>query len=145
MGTTTRNELSDLLKKHKLRVTVPRIAIIEVFNSFDHALSHSDIEKHVGDSIDRVTVYRTLSSFEENGIIHKVLDDTSILKYAICSSTCSSESHVHNHVHFKCSNCGNSECLVDVKIPDFDLPPNYKLEESNVLMNGVCANCVTKN
>ncbi len=36
------------------------------------ALAHADIEKKTGESFDRVTVYRTLQSFVEKGIVHLI-------------------------------------------------------------------------
>ncbi|MCI5059110.1 MAG: transcriptional repressor [Flavobacteriales bacterium] len=141
MSTHIETHANELLKSHGLRVTAPRIAVIEVFEQRDYALSHADLEKVLSGKIDRVTVYRTLNAFEASGIVHKVLDDGGVLKYALCVEQCNSDSHVHNHVHFKCKVCETSECLVDVKIPAFSIPAGYELQESNVLMSGVCANC----
>lgn len=130
----------NLLKTHKLRSTPNRQTILHLFLRKDHALSHADIEKEIADALDRVTVYRTLKTFLNRGLIHKVLDDEGSLKYALCNSDCSVAEHHHDHVHFKCVKCGQTNCL-DVDVPQIRLPRDYKPDEINVLIQGVCAYC----
>src|SRR5687768_15039863 len=118
-----------LLKSFRLRSTPTRQEILHLFLEKDYALSHSDIESEIPDDIDRVTVYRTLKTFNDRGLIHKVLDDGGSLKYALCSEACSATRHRHEHVHFKCIRCGQTNCL-DVDIPMVKLPEGYKLKEA---------------
>jgi Fur family transcriptional regulator, ferric uptake regulator len=129
-----------LLKDFRLRTTPSRQEILHLFLKKDYALSHGDIEKEIDNSLDRVTVYRTLKTFLDRGLIHKVLDDEGALKYALCNEACSMAGHHHNHVHFKCTTCGQTNCL-DVEIPPVKLPKGYKPKELNVLIQGVCENC----
>lgn len=112
-----------------------------MFLNNPHALSYADIEKEAGSAFDRVTVYRTLKSFLDKGIIHKILDDNGGLKYGLCSEYCSEAQHKHDHVHFKCSKCGQTSCLDGVDIPEIELPNGYKPEEVNLLIQGVCSDC----
>jgi len=133
--------LSDrLLKNYRLRATPTRQEVLHLFLNKDYALSHSDIEREVSDSSDRVTLYRTLKTFLNRGLIHKVLDDTGALKYALCNDACSNSHHHHDHVHFKCTQCGQTSCL-QVEIPNVKLPKGYKIKELNVLAQGVCEHC----
>ena len=131
---------NQLLKNFKLRSTPSRQAILYLFLKKDYALSHGDIEKEVEDYLDRVTVYRTLKTFLTRGLIHKVLDDQGSPKYALCADSCTSAHHHHDHVHFKCTNCGQTNCL-DVIIPEIKLPRGYKAEETNLLIQGICGQC----
>jgi Fur family ferric uptake transcriptional regulator len=128
------------LKSFRLRSTPTRQEILQLFLKKDCALSHSDIESEIADDIDRVTVYRTLKTFNDRGLIHKVLDDGGGLKYALCSEACSTTRHRHEHVHFKCVQCGQTNCL-DVDIPMVKLPEGYKSKEVNLLVQGTCQNC----
>ena len=114
--------------------------MLEVLIQNESALSHSEIESQIDVSHDRVTVYRTLKTFLENGLIHKVLDDGGLTKYALCSE-CSKEEHHHEHVHFKCQNCGQTICMDAIKIPTISLPVGYNITETNLLIKGVCGNC----
>ena len=129
-----------LLKSFKMRSTPSRQEILRLFLRKDYALSHGDIEKEVSSELDRVTVYRTLKTFLDKGIIHKVLDDEGSLKYALCSEACSTAEHHHDHVHFKCTVCGQTNCL-DVELPGVKLPKGYLAQEVNVLIQGVCERC----
>jgi Fur family ferric uptake transcriptional regulator len=129
-----------ILKDFKLRSTPNREAILHVFLRRDFALSHGDVEREVPSSFDRVTVYRTLKTFLDKGLIHKVLDDEGSLKYALCSQACSTAHHHHEHVHFKCTKCGQTNCL-EIEIPSIKLPKGYKAKEVNLLIQGICENC----
>jgi Fur family ferric uptake transcriptional regulator len=129
-----------LLKDFRLRTTPSRQEILHLFLRKEYALSHGDIEKEINNALDRVTVYRTLKTFLDKGLIHKVLDDEGSLKYALCNEACTTAGHHHNHVHFKCTACGQTNCL-DVEIPPVKLPKGYKPKELNILIQGICENC----
>ncbi|MCB0486872.1 MAG: transcriptional repressor [Cyclobacteriaceae bacterium] len=130
-----------ILRDSKLRSTISRTTILGLFLKNEHALSYSDIEHEVSTSFDRVTVYRTLKTFLDKGIIHKILDDTGGLKYALCNNLCSTEEHHHDHVHFKCVQCGQTSCLDEVEIPVIALPTGYRAAEVNLLIQGTCSAC----
>jgi Fur family ferric uptake transcriptional regulator len=131
----------DTLKKNKLRITSSRLEILQIFIDNAVALSESDIESQIGENCDRATIYRTLSTFLEEGLIHKVLDSQSIVKYALCKDTCMEGKHRHEHVHFKCNACGDTICLEGIEIQPIQLPKGYKATESNLLVVGVCVKC----
>jgi Fur family ferric uptake transcriptional regulator len=131
-----------ILKDYDLRTTISRSAILRLFLKNSFALSYSDIEREIAESFDRVTVYRTLKTFLDKGVIHKVLDDEGSLKYALCSELCSTHGHHHEHVHFKCIKCGRTNCLEEVTIPSVNLPKGYVAGEINLLIQGTCNRCL---
>ena len=55
--------------------------------------------------------------FEENGIVHQIEDGTGITKYALCEPGCNCEIEQDLHLHFRCSNCNETVCLTEHKIP----------------------------
>ena len=130
----------EILNDFQLRNTPSRQAILNLFLKKNFALSHGDIERAVPSHFDRVTVYRTLKTFLDKGLVHKVLDDEGGIKYALCSTACTAAGHHHDHVHFKCTVCGQTNCL-KVDIPLIKLPRGYKAAEFNLLIQGVCNNC----
>jgi len=134
-------DAENILAEHGLRNTEARHGVLDVFKKYDYALSHSDLEKELQKYFDRVTIYRTIHSFLDKGIIHKVIDDSESAKYALCADECSSDHHHDNHVHFKCTQCGNSECLTNVQIPNLNLPEGYFAKASNLLIEGACKVC----
>ena len=129
-----------LLKSNKLRLTNARKAVLGVFMSESTAQSHADLEDVLDSSIDRVTIYRTLDTFVNSGILHKIPDDSGAARYALCNN-CSEHEHHDNHVHFKCRVCGLSECLMHTQIPTVALPAGYQAEGGNLLLEGVCYRC----
>jgi Fur family ferric uptake transcriptional regulator len=136
-----RKSQDEILKDFRLRSTTSRSAILDLFIHNDHALSYSDIEKEVAAAFDRVTVYRTLKTFLDKGVVHKVLDDGGSLKYALCNDHCSSAEHHHDHVHFKCTKCGQTNCLEEVEVPVIKLPKGFQAKEINLLIQGLCNKC----
>lgn len=130
-----------ILATHGLRQTGSREEILAIFLQHKTALSQPEIEKELK-SCDRVTIYRTLATYLEKGILHKVLDDAGAMKYALCTETCGSDHyHSHDHVHFKCNVCGNTTCVEDMHIPTITLPQGFKISEVNMLIQGTCPTC----
>ncbi len=129
------------LKAHHLRITPIRVELLSYFSKIKRAISHTEIEAHYNHQFDRVTIYRTLNSFIENGIIHKVSDNSNIAKFALCNHDACEHTHEDNHVHFKCLKCEQIECLHQLVVPQFKLPKNYSIASANLLIEGTCANC----
>ena len=122
----------------KRRNTASKQAVFDILNSSKAALSQDAIEQEVKGSMDRVTVYRVLNSFCEDGYVHKILSDDGKYYFAICLN-CQEKKHQHNHFHFRCIKCQKVECLkeeVNVKLPD-----GYTLENVNCLLTGYCQTC----
>ncbi len=134
-------EITNILKQNRLSVTVSRQKILNFFLSSDGALSHADIEKNIGESFDRVTVYRTLQSFVEKGIVHLIPTTDNSIKYALCKSDCAPGHHHDDHVHFICGECEKTICLDDVNIPVVKLPMGFTPTRSEMVVTGICGEC----
>lgn len=131
----------ELLKQHKLRKTAGRIDILSYFTDNSYALSHKDIEQELGNKYDRVTIYRILGSFEESGLIHRIFDESGLVKYALCLHNCDTKHHDDEHLHFQCDSCGKTFCIDHFPIPTIQLPSNFKTKELYVLAKGTCEQC----
>jgi Fur family transcriptional regulator, ferric uptake regulator len=131
----------DILKKNQLSITDSRRKILNLFTNKSGAISHGEIEKLSGEKFDRVTVYRTLQTFVEKGIIHTIPTKDNSVRYALCKDNCTEGHHHDNHLHFTCNNCGKTECLSDVEMPTMELPANYKAASVDVVVNGFCSDC----
>ncbi len=131
----------DILKKNQLSVTEGRKKILELFLNSDGALAHADIEKNTGETFDRVTVYRTLQTFVDKGIIHHIPTTDNSILYALCKGNCEAGHHHDNHVHFICDECNKTICLDDVTVPDVKLPKGFKPKYAEMVVNGVCGDC----
>ena len=134
-------EIKGILKRNNLSVTGSREKILSLFLSQRGALAHGDIEKRAGEKFDRVTVYRTLQTFLEKGIIHSIPTADNSIRYALCKDDCSEGHHHDHHVHFVCTNCGNTYCLDNVVTPEIKLPNGYLSSHIEVVVDGICQAC----
>lgn len=135
------DQVQSILKGHGLSVTGVRRRILEVFLRSEEGLSHGDVEFNAGDQLDRVTVYRTLQSFLEKGIVHAIPSADSAARYALCKDDCKEGHHHDDHVHFICTACGKATCLNDMQVPDIRLPKGYRAVQTSLVVNGKCPNC----
>ena len=131
----------DILKKNSLSITESRRVILRLFlDSQKGAVRHSDIEKNTP-NLDRVTIYRTLQSFSEKGIIHTIPSADGALRYALCHSGCEEGHHHDDHVHFVCSQCSHTQCLDAVQVPALQLPAGYVAHQIEMVVTGTCNQC----
>ena len=136
--------VSDLLKRNQLSVTDSRKRILEYFSQSNGALAHSDIEEmseKAGDQFDRVTIYRTLQTFVDKGIIHSIPTADNAVRYALCKDACEQGHHHDNHIHFVCDKCDTTTCIEQVIVPSVQLPEGFKSRQINVLVSGTCKRC----
>lgn len=133
--------VQQILKQNKLSVTESRQKILGLFLTNRAAIAHADIEHKAGEKFDRVTVYRTLQTFVEKGIIHTIPSSDNTIKYALCRHECFEGHHHDNHFHFVCSGCGKTECLEDFILPSLKLPKGYLAKNIEIVINGTCTNC----
>ena len=133
-----------ILLDNKLKRTSVRLNVLNIFLDHEEALSHQDIESRI-EHIDRITLYRTLRTFEEKGIIHKALDGSEKQKYALCQETCTEHEHQDEHPHFYCFQCGKTICLSKVTLPAIEPPEGYQLQQAHVVLQGICAECNSQN
>jgi len=138
------SRISDILRRNRLSVTSSRQKILNLFLTNTGALAHADIEFKAGEKFDRVTVYRTLQTFVEKGIIHTIPTPDNSIKYALCKQDCFEGHHHDNHFHFVCSGCGITECLEDFIVPAIKLPKDYTASNVEIVINGLCRNCRKK-
>lgn len=130
-----------ILKGHGLRQTDCRSEVLKLLLEKEVALNHADLEQSLSKDFDRVTLYRTLNTFLDHGIVHRILDDTGMARFALCPEECDEDHHHHNHVHFKCISCNSTICLDEVKVPDLNLPQGYAKSDMDVLIQGTCPKC----
>ena len=134
-----------LLEQHGLKKTKPRLSVLEILASRTTAISQPELEEFLGNEIDRVTLYRTLKTFEDNGILHKIIDFNGTANYASCDTGhCSAEAHNDQHVHFNCTICLNVYCLESLDIPKLAMPGGFVASSTHLLVYGICEDCTKK-
>ena len=97
------NEYISSLKARDIRPTALRVLILRTMAGFDRAFSLADLEEEL-DTVDKSTLFRTLTLFLAHHLVHGIDDGTGSLKYALCSSDCDCEID-DLHTHFYCTHC----------------------------------------
>ena len=136
----TIQKLEDNLNQHNINPTAMRLLVLEYLMDREVAVGLTDLYKAFEKS-DRITLYRTLKVFEENGMAHSIDDGTGVRKYALCEEGCKCEIERDLHLHFHCSMCDETVCLTNHKIPKISLPQGYIAENSDFVVTGICKKC----
>jgi len=132
--------IEDFLETKNIRPTAMRILTFKFLDGQQVATSLTDIEQAF-DRSERTTLYRTLKTFEEHGVVHKIDDGSGVTKFALCEENCNCEVETDLHLHFHCNNCGETVCLTNHKIPHISLPEGYTAEDVNLVVRGICEKC----
>ena len=135
------NSVKNILDIHGLRRTPFRLKVLKIFlDSEDQALNNASLESQLPDA-DRITLYRTIKSFEKAGIIHQAIDGSNESKYALCNNDCTEHNHKDNHAHFLCNTCGKTFCIENVMNSTYSLPVKFTMDKVHVAITGICGNC----
>jgi len=129
------------LKSAGLRITQPRIAILEALIRRDSPATIEQIHQDMAsDSCDLVTVYRCLAAFEELGLVRRCFFHNGTSLYEINLN----DSHHH---HVVCRACGKVEridlCLTD-SVERMLRERGYDQISHMVEFFGICAECQKK-
>lgn len=128
-----------VLQQRKIRPTAMRILVLQYLAKNNHAVGLKQMETDFWHA-DRSTLFRTLKTFEEHKLVHRVDDGTGINKYALCPEHCDCLPK-DVHLHFHCRRCEQTTCLDRDLFPTISLPLNFRLEEANLVLKGICGNC----
>lgn len=131
--------VEEILRAKKVKNTAVRTIVLRHLLTQEKAHSLKDIENALI-STDRSSIFRTLKTFEENKIIHSIEDGSGMVKYAVCAEGCNCNPE-DLHYHFYCSNCQKTFCLFDVPFQNIQLPENFKMQQANMVVKGLCDNC----
>ena len=133
-------EIESLLQSKGISPTAMRILILEYLQKQSVAVSLQNLEKDFQHS-DRTTLYRTLKTFVEHGLIHSIHDGTETTKYALCDDACKAGNHYDLHLHFYCYSCKQTYCLPKHEVPKVTIPVAFQLKELNLVAKGICDKC----
>ncbi|MBG8555881.1 Fur family transcriptional regulator [Hymenobacter guriensis] len=132
--------LEETLIARQIAPTPMRLLVLDVLQRHPAALSLADVELLL-EHADRITVHRTLKTFTEKGLVHRIEDGSGAVKFALCEPQCTPEQHHDLHVHFFCTRCRETSCLPTVAVPTIALPAAYQVQETSLVMKGLCAGC----
>jgi Fur family ferric uptake transcriptional regulator len=132
---------AEKLKKAGLKVTPVRLEVLGIMCKAGKALSSHQVLESVSGEFDRVSVFRTINTFVEKGIIHPIPTSTDFVIYSLCSDKCQVQAHHDNHSHFLCNKCGSIFCFEDIIPSEIKVPPGFKAEKAEIIISGTCDKC----
>lgn len=140
--------MSILLESRQIKPTAVRLLVLSALEKAECALSLSDLEARLG-TVDKSSIFRTLSLFLNHHLVHTVEDGSGMLKYALCPPDCHCGEADHEgledlHTHFRCERCGKTFCLRSLPVPQVQLPPGFCLTSANYVLVGYCPDCARK-
>jgi len=131
--------LKDALQKKGIRPSFYRIKVLEYLHQVQGHPTVDEIFSSLSPEIptlSKATIYNTLNSFLEVGLVRVISIDGIEKRYDIT---------LHNHGHFRCRHCGkifNFRIEIDNYLSD-DLA-QFEIHEKNVYFSGLCPNCLNQ-
>ena len=130
----------DILTEAGIKLTAMRILILKEIINYNGVFTLADLELQL-DTVDKSTIFRTLSLLLEKDLLHEIDDGSGSKKYCLC--TCHEEKH-RLHVHFTCNLCQKTYCFKDVTIEHTPLPEAFQVTGANIVFKGICPECSKK-
>ncbi len=129
--------IRELLHSHNLRTTSCRQGILDILGNSSEALTEQDIKTQLDSQHDRTTVYRSFKTLIDNNLIHKIVVDNNLVKYALNPKWYSQ----HDHVHFYCKQCDKLVCIESEQQAGIPLPEGFSASETEIIIKGTCKTC----
>ncbi len=132
-----------ILTESRLSKTPHRLSVLGLLIQAKHALSAGAIAERLKGSkgINKVTIYRMLTTFRDAGIVREIATEQGIRHYEMACR------HNPVHPHFYCVKCGNMACLTWVSAPEyrqwFSGRP-HRIQSITINISGICAQCQEK-
>lgn len=154
------DSIGKILKMHGIKRTHARVESLKALFSAHSAISLSEIMSGLKD-VDRITIYRTMHTFVEKGIVHTLVDTNGVTRYAVCGDKCNENLHFDNHAHFYCRICKKTICIDfelpnlsklgsgsnenirhhDQRILEIEISKGFQIESIQTLATGICPDC----
>lgn len=130
------------LESKGIRPTANRILVIKTLMGEQNPQSLSNLERKMV-SMDKSSIFRTLTLFLEHDVVHAFEDGRGVLCYELCEEKGACDHH-DGHIHFYCESCQRSFCMEDIHIPSFELPEGFYPHSISFVIKGECPDCRKK-
>lgn len=139
MKTHRNRETEELLHLVNLRKTNCRQGIIDILTQSDEAMTENEIKSILDGNHNRTTFYRSFKILLQNNLIHRIVVDNQLTKYAITRKVRQN----YRHIHIYCLDCDKILCLESDSFSEPQLPAGFKPIEIEIIIKGKCKKCVT--
>ncbi len=128
-----------MLARRAIQPTAIRLLVLDALVQARQSLSLADLDDRL-DTVDKSTIYRTLTLFLGHHLIHSIDDGTGSFKYAVCSDDCTCGMG-DLHAHFHCERCNRTFCFTNLPAPLVNLPEGFSIRSINYVLKGLCPEC----
>jgi len=131
-----------MLKEAALYCTKARLAVLSVLMEASAPLAQDQIAARLTwRTFDRVTIYRTLESLVEVGLVHRAFMHERAWHFELADHCTAKQCHPH----FTCVDCGRTHCLTDISLPLAKIPcDGFVIHRQQVRLEGLCPDCSAK-
>lgn len=130
------------LESKGIRPTANRILVMKTLMGEQNPQSLSNLERKMV-SMDKSSIFRTLTLFLEHDVVHAFEDGRGVLCYELCEEKGACDHH-DGHIHFYCESCQRSFCMEDIHIPSFELLEGFYPHSISFVIKGECPDCRKK-
>lgn len=130
------------LESKGIRPTANRILVMKTLIGEQNPQSLSNLERKMV-SMDKSSIFRTLTLFLEHDVVHAFEDGRGVLCYELCEEKGACDHH-DGHIHFYCKSCQRSFCMENIHIPSFELPEGFYPHSISFVIKGECPDCRKK-
>lgn len=130
------------LESKGIRPTANRILVMKTLMGEQNPQSLSNLERKMV-SMDKSSIFRTLTLFLEHDVVHAFEDGRGVLCYELCEEKGACDHH-DGHIHFYCESCQRSFCMEDIHITSFELPEGFYPHSISFVIKGECPDCRKK-
>ncbi len=130
------------LESKGIRPTANRILVMKTLMGEQNPQSLSNLKRKMV-SMDKSSIFRTLTLFLEHDVVHAFEDGRGVLCYELCEEKGACDHH-DGHIHFYCESCQRSFCMEDIHIPSFELPEGFYPHSISFVIKGECPDCRKK-
>lgn len=136
------NKYTVLLDEHDIKPTANRLIVLRTLDGAGRPMSLTELENKI-QTIDKSGIFRTLSLFREQHLVHVIEDGGDGVRYELCHSH-HDEIDDDLHVHFYCEQCHQTYCLDHIPVPGIELPEGFIMSSVNYMVKGICPHCAFK-
>lgn len=141
-------DFEQILLERGVKPTAMRLLIMRTLTNCQFAVSLTDLEEQL-DTVDKSTIFRTLTLFQSHHLVHSIVDVSGQTKYALCPAGChcgnDNQSGLDDlHIHFSCEECHRTFCMRGLAVPEVQLPKDFVVKNANYVLIGLCPECATK-
>jgi Fur family ferric uptake transcriptional regulator len=143
--TLTAEVIRERVRAAGLRVTAPRVAVIQQLQEASAPVTHAELAAALASQgWDRATIYRNLTDLTEVKLVQRTDVGDHVWRFELYREQGGADHADARHPHFVCGDCGEVQCLpLDTVrvVGGRGLPKSLKGDAVEIQVKGTCDRC----